>query len=71
MNEWEYSVIYVSSYPSAITQLNQAGAEGWELAAVVNGYFYLKRPKVEEQARPQMPAKLSKKPSQRKKKQAA
>lgn len=80
MNKWEYSVIYVSSYSSVIDDLNKAGEEGWELVAIASGWFYLKRPipakvesvKVKEQARPQMPTELVKKPApRRKKKQAA
>jgi hypothetical protein len=44
MHQWEYNV---SDNPSA-DDLDQLGAEGWELVAVVGDFFaqkaYLKRP---------------------------
>ena len=45
--QWEYLVRYINDFralPEDVTELAQLGAEGWELTAVQQPYFYFKRP---------------------------
>lgn len=54
MMRWEYTVVYAppGAGPTAITDLKEAGLEGWKLVSVINGWCYLMRPIVEEEERP-------------------
>ena len=40
--KWEYKI--VGSGTSGLDDVNAAGKEGWELVAIQDGFWYLKRP---------------------------
>ena len=42
---WEYDILYngVGITPAFQQQLNQRGAQGWELVAVAGDFYYFKR----------------------------
>ena len=42
---WEYDILYNGAgiNPAFQQQLNQRGAQGWELAAVAGDFYYFKR----------------------------
>lgn len=44
--QWEYAVKHTDSAEKAPANLNELGAQGWELVSVTEGgWAYLKRPK--------------------------